>query len=407
MRKAIFLLFPLFLYSETLKELINYATNKNDLVISKQYNQASKTKELESKKSAYFPTVEIGGFYKRDDESSPFQAGDTLSGFAEIGYDIYDAGKRTSQIDAAQYSLQSSLYDTKAYTKSLALQITQDFFSIKSLEASLEAREDAQKSLKAQLNRIQSFYNAKMATKDDVDRVQADFDTNIYNMESIKFQILSLKSALELKVSKSIGTLEDASFKKSFTNDYDTLESTKALIAKNNSILSNANAIDSFYYPKLRVENKYSLNTFNREDPLVTSLNKQNTLLLTIDFRLFDYGAISKTKEAALLNIQAINAQINYQTKEQKSQYKLAKMRILTANAKIKSALSALNAASSAFVTIEKKYNVGIVDYVVYLETLTKKTNTKALYERSLNDLEVAYATLYFYEAKDIKEELK
>ncbi len=48
-------------------------------------------------------------------------------------------------------------------------------------------------------------------------------------------------------------------------------------------------------------------------------------------------------------------------------------MRILTANARIKSAKSALTAATSAFITIEKKYNAGIVDYIVYLETLTKK----------------------------------
>jgi len=407
MKKTLLLIIPLFLYSETLKELINFATMHNDLVISKKYSEQSKTKELESRKSAYFPTVDVGAFYKRDDEPSPFQAGDTLSGFAQVEFDIYDGGKKSSQVDTAKYALKSSLHDTKAYKKSLALQITEDFFNIKNLESSLDAREEAQKSLKAQLARITSFYNAKMATKDNVDRVQADFDTNIYNMESIKFQIISLKSMLELKVGKDIDSLEDASFTKHISTEYEMLDSTKALIAQNNSIKSTANALESVYYPNIRIEDKYSLYEFGRQDPFVTPLNKQNTLLLTLDFRVFDYGEVAKTKEAILLNTQALNSHINYQTKEQKVQYNLAKMRILTANARIKSAKSALTAATSAFITIEKKYNAGIVDYIVYLETLTKKTNSRALYESSLNDLEVAYATLYFYEAKDIKEELK
>jgi len=407
MKIALFLLLPLFLYSDTLKELIIFATLHNDLVLSKKYSEQSKTKELESKKSAYFPTVDMGGFYKKDDKASPFQAGDTLSGFTQVQYDIYDGGKKSSQVESAKYALSSSFHDKQAYKKSLALQITEDFFNIKNLQASLYAREEAQKSLQAQLTRMTSFYNAQMATRDDVERIQADFDTNIYNMESIKFQIISLKSMLELKVGKSIGSLENASFHKHIAREYAMLESTKALIAQNNSIKSTTKALESIYYPNIRIEDKYSLYKFGREDPLVTFLNKQNTLLVTLNFRVFDYGAVSKAKEAILLQTQALNSHINYQTKEQKVQYNLAKARIKTANARIKSAKSALRASSSAFITIEKKYNAGIVDYIVYLETLTKRTNAKALYESSLNDLELAYATLYFYEAKDIKEELK
>ena len=92
---------------------------------------------------------------------------------------------------------------------------------------------------------------------------------------------------------------------------------------------------------------------------------------------------------------------------EQKMQYALSRARITTAKLRIKSAKSALKASSSAFTTIEKKYNAGIVDYVIYLDALTKKTNAKALYERGLNELEIAYAILYHYSGKNIKEELQ
>ena len=410
--KLLLLIVPLLVSGDSLGEMLSFALKHNDLVKAKNYKQASKTKELDSKISAYFPTIDAGGFYKRDDAATPFGVGDVYSGFAKVGVDIYDGGNKSSKVAQSKLSLQSSRYDTKAYKKSLSLQITKDFFTIKSLQASLYARQEADKSLKAQLNRISRFYEAKMATKDNIDRVQADVDTNIYKMESLKFQILSLKSLLELKVGKKIDRLEKSSFIKKTTQGYETLDSTNALIANKGSIKKGANAIDSFYYPNIHIEDTYSLYGYERIDPSLTTFNaspldKQNTLLLTLNFRVFDNGSIAKTKEAILLNAQALDAQIQYQTKEQKVQYELSKARIKTAKARIKSALSALNAASSAFVTIEKKYNAGIVDYIVYLDTLTKKTNSKAQYESGLNDLEIAYATLYYYASKDLQEELK
>ena len=410
--KLLLLIVPLFVYGDNLKELIDFATKHNDLVQAKEYIKVSNAQDVKSKKSAYFPTVDVGGFYKRDDAVSPFQAGDVYSGYAKIGFDIYDGGKKSSLVSQAKLSLLSAEYDKKAYQKSLSLQITEDFFTIKSLEASLNAREEANKSLKAQLTRVSRFYQAKMATKDDIDRVQADFDTNIYKMESLKFQILSFKSQLELKVGKKIATLEKSFFQKNDVHNDKLLDSTNALISKKSSLQKGAKALDSVYSPKLRVEDTYNVYAYERLDPNLVALhasplNQQNTLLFTLNLRLFDHQNIAQTKEAVLLKAQAINAQIKYHTKEQKVQYALAQARIKTVRARIKSALSALTAAKSAFETIEKKYNAGIVDYIVYLQSLTQKTNASAQYESSLNDLEVAYAIAYYYQAKELTEELQ
>ena len=231
-KSLLLLTLPLILQAQTLKELINTAEQTNELVISKEFVNKSKLKELDAKNSAYFPTFDLGGFYKRDDALSPFQAGDTYSGYAKISYDIYDGGKRLAQSNQAEFSLSSSEFDAKAYKKSLALQITQDFFTIKSFEASLIAREEAQTSLKEQLIRIKGFFEAKMATQDDIDRVQADADTNIYEMESLKFQILSLKSALTLKVGQPIDSLDKSQFYKREDKKYNALDSTISYSSK-------------------------------------------------------------------------------------------------------------------------------------------------------------------------------
>ena len=129
--------------------------------------------------------------------------------------------------------------------------------------------------------------------------------------------------------------------------------------------------------------------------------------MLTLNFRVFDYGAISDSKETVLLASKALSSQIAFQTKEQEMQFKLASSRIQTAKVKILSSKSALNAATSAFETIEKKYNAGIVDYIIYLDSLSKKTSSTSLYESGLNELEIAYAIYYYYSGKNIKEELQ
>jgi outer membrane protein TolC len=409
--KLLLLFLPALLSAQSLQELITSAQHNNDIVRANKYKEASSAKELTAKKARYYPTVDLGGFYKRDDAASPFQAGDTYSGYARVALDIYDGGKRASEVDEKSASLKSANLDALAYKKSLALSITQDFFAIKTLQASLQAREDAQKSLKAQLERIEQFYAVKMATNDDVQRVQSDFDTNLYNIQTIRFDILSLQSRLELQVGHKIDSFEKAAFKKEDTNGYKALESIQSITAQKNAINHKADAIESYYYPNIRVEDKYSLYSYDRLDAqvkrLAPPLDNQNTLLLTANLRLFDFGAIAKSKEAITLRARALQAQIDYQTKEQKIQYELARARIETAKLKIKSAKSALNAAKSAFVTIEKKYNAGIVDYIVYLDALTKKTSSKALYESSLNDLETAYAQYYFYSGKNILEELE
>lgn len=415
MIKVLILLLPMLIFAESLKELIELASKNNEIVISKEYIRMSQQKELDSKNSSYFPTIDIGALYKRDDEGSPFQAGDTYNAYAKLSLNIYDGGKKSSDIKLAKSLLKSSSFDKESYKKNLALQITEDFFNIKSLYATLNAKHEAQERLKAQLQRIQKFYDVKMATKDNIDRVQADFDTNIYKMEAIKFQILSLKSALELKVGQEIDKLDDSEFKKSLSKSsisYDVLDSVKSLLHKKDSLKYASEAIDSFNRPIVNLQDTYNTYEFSRLDPNLiklgaSPLHAQNTLVLSINYRLLDYGVTNERKEAMLLNAKAIEYQINFQTKAQSLQLKLALSRIQTSMSKIQSAQSAFDAASSAFNTIEKKYNARIVDYIVYLDSLTKKTDSKALYESSLYELEIAYATYYFYNAKNILEEIK
>jgi len=410
MKKLIFLVIPLFVYGEGLKSLLEYAQNSNELIVSKSISVNSKKSEVKSSESNYYPTVDVGGFYQRYDDPNPLSPGTTYSGYASIGFDVYDGGSKKYTLKQKEDELSASSFMYEATKKSITLSIVQDFYNIKTNEANLKAREEASNAVKAQLQRIQSFYEAKLATSDDVDRLQSAYDSNIYNIESIKFQILTLKKSLELKVGKEIQTLDKSSFSKREDAQMLELDSIKALRAQQSSILNASETIDSYYYPQVRLEDTFSLYGYS-DEPSVPDFNidlpeNQNKIMATVTMRLIDFGAIGEAKEAARLNADALSQEILYKNKEQKMNQDLALSRIETAKLNIKSAASALKAAESALVTITKKYNNGIVDNVVYLDALTSQTESKSTYEASLNNLELSYALYYYYNGKKLEEYL-
>jgi len=408
MKRLLFLALPLLLNAESLKSLLQYAQANNELVVSQKYIEQSKQKELDSVDSSYYPTVDAGLFYQREDDATPFRPGTTYGASVKVGFDIYDGGKKSYTSKQKNSELTSAIFTSNDTKKSIALGITQDFYNIKSLKASLDAREEASKVLQAQLERMLQFYDAKLATSDDVDRLQSAYDSNIYAIDSLKFEILSLQSALELKVGKNIDSLDDSKFKKTLSQQSDELDSIGAMRANRTAILNLSETVNSYYYPNIRIEDTYSLYGYQDEPSMagmaIEQLDNQNKIMATLNMRLVDFGAIGEQKAAIALQADALNEQIKYKSKEQKMQLSLAIRRVETVKLNIKSSQSALKSATSALKTITKKYNAGIVDNVVYLDALSSHTQAKAFNEKSINDLEIAYAMYYYYNSKNIEE---
>ncbi|MEK6659596.1 MAG: TolC family protein [Campylobacterota bacterium] len=408
MKKLILLVIPAFIFAQNLKSLIEFAEQNNNLVIAGTLNQEAQNKNIDSKKSAYLPTIDVGAYYQSLEDKTPTQAGNIYSGYAKVGFDIYDGGKKSSLLEQAKNEHTARKHDVSEIKKSLALDITKDFYGVKSLNASLAAKEDAVKSLQEQLARIKKYYEAGLATKDDIDRLQSAYDTNIYETESLKLRILTTMKSLELKVGKKIDTLDDSSFKELVHEEFENSDAVNSLMAKERALMSSADSIESAYYPQIKVEDTYSLYGYDRTDTLhPQGLDNQNKIMLSANMRLFDYGTLSDAKQAVAISSQALGSEVQYKIKEQKMQYELSLARIDTSKIKIKSASSALAAAQSAFKTINEKYNAGIVDYVIYLDALTSKTSAGSLYETSLNELEIAYAMYYYYSGKNLAEYIK
>ncbi|MDD3342908.1 MAG: TolC family protein [Sulfurospirillaceae bacterium] len=408
MKRLLFLLIPALMCADDLKSLLEFATTHNNMVVAKSLREESKLKEIESTQSAYYPTLDVGGYGQSLNARTGNTPGDIYSGYAKVGIDIYDGGKKSNTIEQNKALLESSKYDTSAYKKNLQLTIVQDFYTIKSVEANLKALEEKQVQLNADLERIKKFYEVGSATSDEIDKLQAALSNNGYQIDATKFQILSLTRLLGVKIGKKITTLEASNVEEPQNVQKELSDEIQALSASASSLTYSAQSLNAAYMPQIRLEDTYSLYDYDRYDALhPEGLNNQNKLMLTFNIRLFDNGSVSKQKESLFIQQKALESEIKQSTEIQDINADLARSKISTTKAQIQSAKSSLDAAISAYDVIAKKYELGAVDNIAYLDALSVKTNAKAQYEEALNNLQIAYASYYYYANKNIKEYTK
>lgn len=405
MKKILLLAICSFVYAESLSSLLEYATSHNKIVQAKKYTELSKQKELESNQNAYYPSVDIGAAYQSSNIKTPGVAGDIYNGYAKIGVDLYDGGKKSSLVSLGSAQLESSKYDTLAYKQALQLSIIQDFYGIKNIEATLRALEEKQNQLQAELERIKMFYEVGSATKDDIDKLQAALSNNAYDIDASKFQLLSSKKLFALSLGKPMDDLDDSKIIEPENIDMKTGFGIKALEQESVSLSHLASLSQSGYNPQVRLEDTLSFYDYGRSDAAhFEGIDQQNKLLLSVNWRVFDNGVVTKKKESYLVQKMALEQQIEQQKEEQNINVSLAQAKITTAKALIRSAKTSLEAAISAYDTIAKKYQVGVLDNIAYLDALSVRTNAKAQYEKALNDLQVAFGAYYFYTNQDIRK---
>lgn len=111
MNRLLFLILPALMYADNLKSILEYAHKNNNLVQSYKYTKDAKEREVESKKSDYFPKIDIGASYKNTSDTTLFQISDIYSGYGRVEFDIYDGGIKSSLLDRAKNEHKASLHD--------------------------------------------------------------------------------------------------------------------------------------------------------------------------------------------------------------------------------------------------------------------------------------------------------
>jgi len=404
---TILLLGTLSLYSNatTLKEVINNTLQNNQNIQAMKLSNDSKKEDYNSVKNTFAPTLSIGANVIRlDGDTRAVQVGTTSSIYAMASVNLYNGGKNDAIKKQKSYELESSKLNTTTNIKQTLLNVVTLFFQAKTINENINVFTKKGKTLKAQYDRVKQKYDIQMVTKDEVLKLQSEYETNKYTIEELKYKKQELIYNLNLLTSNNINTFDDSKLPNVKDLNYEKSETIKALEKSIQAVNEASKVISSSNMPQVKIEDKYSIYQYDdyNENLLQDLPEQQNQLVLSVNYKIFDTNTKSKTQSIKISKL-ALKKQLEFQIKNEKMRFELAKQKLFTQELKLKSLKSAVNMGNSVYDMIKEKYQNGIVDNITFLDALSKKSYNISLYNQALNDYEITKANYYFASGKSYK----
>ena len=406
MKKIVFLLLPLFLFSTSLQTLLKQVQNSN-LSKAKSYEVLSNALKLQSAKKAPLPKVLLNLNAQNLNPKSPFTPGTIYSASIILNYTIFDGGKKRAQITQKRFLLASSTFERSFFVKNLKLQVIKLFFDIKTLDALKKVYLEKERLLSKKLAQLKKLYQNGLSTKDNLLSLQAALQENRFNLQNIAYQKKSLLFALKTLLNQKISHLGKGYLLKqnvAFKPNKEVL----ALKAKALALFATAKGINAAKMPQVTLQASISKFAYNRSDLLhPKGINSQSKIALNASYLLLDNNEITFKSQASKAKAMALMIQAKQKLIEQKNNFLLAKEKIALIRNKIKTQKVRLKSTKALLNSQSQKFNSGLVDYVSYLEALTNYTLAKAKLQKAYNELEIAYALYYFYSGKKLERFVK
>lgn len=402
---SLFLL-EFFLSAATLHELIELS-HKNRTVASAAHLVTSKEKAYESAQSSYLPTLDLLGSFQNVYEETPALAQNSLKAQASLKYVLYDGGKKESLYKQLESSLASSKKSVEALKNALSLDIARLYFEYLSLEADKMATLQEIEQLKAELKRLQLFYEAGSVTKDEVAKIDSRTKSALVALQESELASQKILHALEYYTTHSVASIQKGSLVQLPKEEEVLLRAEiQALEDEASSVLFGANVLKSQNNPTLFFDNTLSYTDyyFDKEPTTSFLVETQNIASLNVSWNVFDFGSRTQAYESKFQEYLSKKATIEHEKHKADVDYRLAKKSLEIATAKVEAAKATLEAASATYELIKFKYQNGTIDNVAYLLALSEKYDASRGYERAMNDLEIKKAELIYYSGKDIKE---
>ena len=395
----------LFLHASSLQELID-VSQKNRVVASASHVVASKEKAYESSKSGYLPTLDLLGTYQNAYDETPTLAQNSLRAQASLKYVIYDGGKKESVYGQLESTVASSKKSVEAIKNSISLDVARLYFGYLSLEADKTATLQEIEQLKAELKRVQFFYEAGTVTKDEVAKIDSRTKSALVALQEIELESQKILHTLEYYTTQKVSSVQKGSLVHLPQEETTLLRAEiQALEDEASSVLFGAKALKSQNNPTLYFEDTLSYTDYYFDQKPTNSLvDTQNIATLNVAWNIFDFGSRTQAYESKFQEYLSKKSLIEHEKHKADVDYRLAKKSLEIATAKVEAAKATLEAASTTYELIKFKYQNGTIDNVAYLLALSEKYDAKRGYERALYDLEIKKAELIYYSGKDIKE---
>lgn len=399
-------LFPIFLYSYSLQELIEDA-HKNQQVEALNYDIASKQKSYDSIQSSYLPDLKVSSMYQNASKESSAIARDSLRADANLKYIIYDGGKKYNLYDKAKLNVDSSQKALSWLKNTISLDVTRLYFEYLSLLEDRSSMLQESKLLEAEHQRLKAFLDAGSTTNDEVEKIDSALKGVLVLLDEVELNKQRVLFNLENYTTKEPTNIQNGSNIKlddlSYTDRLDISSKESAIEA----ILSDAKSIKSANLPTLYANDNLSYTKLYYDDKTLepNSYTKtQNLATLNLSWSIFDFGSISKNYESRYFDYLSQKSQLEYDKHRATTDYKFAKKALQIAELKISSTKASLDAATLAFEYVESRFQNGAVDNVAYLQALSQKYDALRAYKRAVYDLEVKKAEVIYFSGKDIKE---
>ncbi|AZV46665.1 hypothetical protein C3L23_05060 [Nautilia sp. PV-1] len=388
-----------------LKVLITDTLKNNQNLKADRYYQEAKQKSFQSVRNIYNPKLTGGLNYNRLDlDVRNTQVVNTAAAFVKFSMDLYDGGKNRALKNQKLYEYKAQKYQNISNVNQTILNVVTLYFNLKTIKENIEVYKEKGRALKAQYERIKSKYDLKMATQEDVLKLKSEYEANLYTIEELKYQKMQLIKNIELysgvKVSRlDTSVIPDTNVKYSTTSDIKALEEN--LKASEESI----NIAKSSKKPQLKIEDTLSYYRYSDyNEKLLSDLpDKQNQLNISLTFNIFDTSTKSKVESSKYIKL-ATASRLEFAKKQAKTDFELARQKLLTQKEKIKSLQSAVDMANSVYNTVKIKYENGLVDNITYLDALSKKIYYIALYKQAQNELQIIKMEYYLKSGIDYKK---
>ena len=405
MRKILFAsLIPFVLSAGNLGELLDLAQNNHHVQASRFSFEASKDKE-EAIKSGYLPSLSIGAARTYNEKENMTAPQNATTGAAILSYTLYDGGKREALIDGQAALVKSASFSLASTQNSVSLNVVYAYYTYLSAKASYEALMQKMEQLQAERYRLEKFLSVGSATGDEVQKI-------ISSIEQTKVDLLTMQNTL----SNTLNTLEYLTGAQVRIEEGSHVRLTQSAEAsKRFDILALEHSVESMKYqanaakapnlPTVKIEDTYTRYEYDYDNKAydVSNANHQNTLALSVQWKIFDFGSTSSAYEAAQKEYLSKNSELSYEQSRANASLKNAQNAYQSALAKIEAAKARLHASSMTYELVQKKFQQGIVNNVTYLDALSDKYNATSALHSARYDVEYQKAVMLYEMGHEIK----
>lgn len=397
-------LFPLFVFAGNLPELLSLAEQNKHVEASRYELEAAKEAEYATK-SGYMPSLSLGANQTYNQEESMLYPEKSRTGSAILSFTIYDGGKREALFDKQQALVKSATFSLASVQSNVSLNVIYYYYNYISTLASRESTLQKMEQLEAERYRLEKYLSVGSATADELQKIISTIEQTKVDILTLDNTLNNIANTLEYMTGKEVHveagstiTLQEAKAEDATRFDILALEQSVQ------SAKAEANVAKAPHLPTIKIEDTYSRFKYDYTNPAWDSdADRQNTVQLSMQWKIFDFGSTSANYQAAQKMYLSKNSDLAYEKDKAKASFKSAQNSYKTALAKIEAAHAKLTASKMTYELVKKKFQQGIVNNVTYLDALSDKFNARSQLQTALNEVEYQKAVLLYEMGKEIK----